>query len=133
MQAGAVYFLFSPQIVQGPISRFGTLAEQLFRANEFSYTRIKFGVQLMFWGAFKKMVIADRAAVLVDNAFGFPEPSAAPMLRQRRCVRHPDYGDFSGGIDIATGAAQIFGVTLDKNLNAPIWQPRFPIIGADGT
>ena len=116
----ALFISFFPQIVQGPISRFGTLAEQLFRANEFSYTRIKFGVQLMLWGAFKKMVIADRAAVLVDNAFGFPETFGGTYVAAAALAYAIQiYGDFSGGIDIATGAAQIFGVTLDKNFERP--------------
>ena len=123
----ALFISFFPQIVQGPISRFGTLAEQLFRANEFSYTRIKFGVQLMLWGAFKKMVIADRAAVLVDNAFGFPETFGGTYVAAAALAYAIQiYGDFSGGIDIATGAAQIFGVTLDKNFERPYLATSIP-------
>ena len=103
------------------------MAEQLFRANEFSYTRIKFGVQLMLWGAFKKMVIADRAAVLVDNAFGFPETFGGTYVAAAALAYAIQiYGDFSGGIDIATGAAQIFGVTLDKNFERPYLATSIP-------
>ena len=98
----ALFISFFPQIVQGPISRFGTLAEQLFRANEFSYTRIKFGVQLMLWGAFKKMVIADRAAVLVDNAFGFPETFGGTYVAAAALAYAIQiYGDFSGGTPLS--------------------------------
>ena len=123
----ALFISFFPQIVQGPISRFGTLAEQLFRPNEFSYTRIKFGVQLMLWGAFKKMVIADRAAILVDNALGFPETFGGTYEAVAALVYAIQiYGDFSGGIDIATGAAQIFGVTLDKNFERPYLATSIP-------
>ena len=123
----ALFISFFPQIVQGPIGRFGTLAEQLFRPNAFSYTRIKFGVQLMLWGAFKKMVIADRAAILVDNAFGFPETFGGTYVAVAALVYAIQiYGDFSGGIDIATGAAQIFGVTLDKNFERPYLATSIP-------
>ena len=123
----ALFISFFPQIVQGPISRFGTLAEQLFRPNEFSYTRIKFGVQLMLWGAFKKMVIADRAAILVDTAFGAPDVYGGTYVAVAALVYAIQiYGDFSGGIDIATGAAKIFGVTLDKNFERPYLATSIP-------
>ena len=123
----ALFISFFPQIVQGPIGRFNTLAEQLFRPNEFSYTRVKFGVQLMLWGAFKKMVIADRVAVMVDNIFGFPETLGGCYVAVAAlgyCIQI--YGDFSGGIDIATGAAQIFGITLDKNFERPYLATSIP-------
>src|SRR5699024_8599131 len=61
----ALFISFFPTIVQGPIGRFQHLSKQLFEGNDFSYERTKFGVQLMLWGAFKKLVIADRASVLV--------------------------------------------------------------------
>ena len=123
----ALFISFFPQIVQGPIGRFNTLAEQLFRPNEFSYTRVKFGVQLMLWGAFKKMVIADRVAVMVDNIFGFPETLGGCYVAVAAlgyCIQI--YGDFSGGIDIAAGAAQIFGIALDKNFERPYLATSIP-------
>jgi len=123
----ALFISFFPQIVQGPIGRFQQLSEQLFRANTFSYERVKFGVQLMLWGAFKKLVIADRAGVLVDNVFGFSDVfggayvAAAALLY---CVQL--YGDFSGGIDIATGAAQVLGIDLEKNFERPYLAKSIP-------
>lgn len=123
----ALFISFFPQIVQGPIGRFQTLAEQLYRPNEFSYTRVKFGIQLMLWGAFKKLVIADRAAVLVDAAFGFPETFGGTYVAVAALAYALQiYGDFSGGIDIAAGAAQIFGVTLDKNFERPYLATSIP-------
>lgn len=123
----ALFISFFPQIVQGPIARFQTLGEQLFRHNTFSYTRVKFGVQLMLWGAFKKLVIADRAGVLVDNIFGFPETFGGAYVAFAAlayCVQL--YGDFSGGIDIATGAAQVLGISLDKNFERPYLATSIP-------
>ena len=123
----ALFISFFPQIVQGPIGRFNTLAEQLFRANAFSYQRVKFGVQLMLWGAFKKMVIADRAAILVDTAFGAPETFGGTYVAVAALLYSIQiYGDFSGGIDIAAGAAQIFGITLDKNFERPYLATSIP-------
>ncbi len=123
----ALFISFFPQIVQGPIGRFQSLSEQLFRPNVFSYERTKFGVQLMLWGAFKKLVIADRAAVLVDTVFGFPETFSGTYIAVAAlvyCIQL--YGDFSGGIDIATGAAQIFGIELEQNFARPYLATSVP-------
>lgn len=123
----ALFVSFFPQIVQGPIGRFQTLSEQLYRPNEFSYTRAKFGVQLMLWGAFKKMVIADRAGVIVDTIFGYTDVFGGcyvPIAALVYCVQL--YGDFSGGIDIATGAAQVLGIDLEKNFERPYLATSIP-------
>ena len=123
----ALFISFFPSIVQGPIGRFQTLSEQLFRGNSFSYEQAKFGVQLMLWGAFKKLVIADRAGVMVDTVFGFPETYGGTYIAVAAlvyCIQL--YGDFSGGIDIATGAAQLFGIRLDKNFERPYLATSIP-------
>ncbi|MCH5351875.1 MAG: MBOAT family protein, partial [Acutalibacter sp.] len=65
-----LFVSFFPQIVQGPIGRYDELAEQLYAGNGFDYQRVKFGAQLAAWGVFKKLVIADRAAILVNTVFG---------------------------------------------------------------
>ncbi|WP_304508233.1 MBOAT family O-acyltransferase [Anaerotignum sp.] len=123
----ALFISFFPQIVQGPIGRFNDLAEQLYRPNSFSFERVKFGVQLMLWGAFKKLVIADRAKVIVDTVFGFPETFGGTYVAVAAviyCIQL--YGDFSGGIDIATGAAQILGIQLEKNFERPYLATSIP-------
>ncbi len=123
----ALFISFFPQIVQGPIGRFNDLAEQLYRPNNFSYERVKFGVQLMLWGAFKKLVIADRAKVVVDTVFGYPETFGGTYVAVAAlvyCIQL--YGDFSGGIDIATGAAQVLGIQLEKNFERPYLATSIP-------
>lgn len=123
----ALFISFFPQIVQGPIGRYNVLAEQLYRPNEFSYERVKFGIQLMLWGAFKKLVIADRAAVVVDTVFGYPETFGGTYVAVAAliyCIQL--YGDFSGGIDIATGAAQILGIQIEKNFERPYLATSIP-------
>lgn len=123
----ALFISFFPQIVQGPIGRYNDLAEQLYRPNAFSFDRVKFGVQLMLWGAFKKLVIADRAKVIVDTVFGFPETFGGTYVAVAAvvyCIQL--YGDFSGGIDIATGAAEILGIQLEKNFERPYLATSIP-------
>ena len=66
----ALFVSFFPQILQGPIGRYDRLASQLYGQKSFSLTRIERGLQLMLWGYFKKIVIADRAAVVVSEVFG---------------------------------------------------------------
>lgn len=122
-----LFISFFPQIVQGPIGRYNVLAEQLFRPNTFSYERVKFGVQLMLWGAFKKLVIADRAGVIVDTIFGYPETFGGTYVAVAAlvyCIQL--YGDFSGGIEIATGAAQVLGIQLEKNFERPYLATSVP-------
>ena len=67
-----LFVSFFPQMVQGPISRFDQLAPQLYSEKKLDWQNIKFGIQLMLWGYFKKMVIADRAAVIVNTVVDHP-------------------------------------------------------------
>ncbi|MDD4844242.1 MAG: MBOAT family protein [Anaerotignum sp.] len=123
----ALFISFFPQIVQGPIGRYNDLAEQLYRPNSFSFEKAKFGVQLMLWGAFKKLIIADRAKVIVDMVFGYPETFGGTYVAVAAfvyCIQL--YGDFSGGIDIATGAAQVLGIQLEKNFLRPYLATSIP-------
>jgi len=122
-----LFLSFFPTIVQGPISRYQALSEQLTRPNGFSYERAKHGIQLMLWGACKKLIIADRAAVLANTVFGDTATYSGTYLAFAvimYCIQI--YGDFSGGIDIATGAAQILGITLDKNFERPYFAKTLP-------
>lgn len=120
-----LFVCFFPQIVQGPIGRWGDLAQQLFEGHDFDYRQAKFGAQLMAWGAFKKLVIADRAAVLVNTVFGsYPDPYHGPVLWVAVLFYTVQiYTDFSGGIDIARGVAQIVGVNMAENFERPYFAP----------
>ena len=64
-----LFVSFFPQILQGPIPRYNQLKEQLFEGHTFDYKTVKFGFQLILWGMFLKMVIADRAAIFVNAVF----------------------------------------------------------------
>ena len=118
----ALFVSFFPQLVQGPISRFSQLGEELCRERDFSADDLKYGIQRMLWGYFKKLVLADRAAVAVGAVFAAPENygglfTALGVLLY--CVQL--YCDFSGGIDVSIGVAQLFGVTLTENFRRPVF------------
>ena len=115
-----LFVSFFPQIVQGPIARYDELAEQLYAGNGFDYQRVKFGAQLAAWGVFKKLVIADRTAILVNAVFGaYPEYTGRTLWIAVLFYTVQIYADFSGGIDIARGVGQMFGVTMAENFERP--------------
>lgn len=116
----ALFTSFFPQIVQGPISRHNQLAHQLYEGHGFDYTRIKYGIMLIIWGYFKKMVIADRAAVIVMTMINNPgDFHGFEVAFGSFSYMIQIYGDFSGGIDISIGIAQIFGITMVQNFRQP--------------
>ena len=117
-----LFVSFFPQMVQGPISRFNDLAPQLFARRSLDYTDLKYGIQLILWGYFKKMVIADRAAVLVNTVLDDPWSYSGSILAVGvlfYCIQL--YGDFSGGIDITRGVARLFGIDLAENFRRPLF------------
>ena len=118
----ALFVSFFPQIVQGPISRYDELARQLYAPNEFEYTRAKYGVQLIAWGYLKKLVIADRAFLLADLILtNFIDYSGAQVVLGLLAATLQVYTDFSGGIDITRGIAQVLGIDMPENFTRPFF------------
>jgi len=118
----ALFLSFFPQIIQGPISRYDELAQQLYAPHKFDYKRVKFGIELMLWGYFKKMVIADHLAILTGRVFGNPEQYQGLYLIFTAMLSWIElYADFSGGIDITKGVAEIFGIILPDNFKRPFF------------
>ncbi|HEX2985687.1 MAG TPA: MBOAT family O-acyltransferase [Caproiciproducens sp.] len=116
----ALFLSFFPQIMEGPIGRYNDLAHQLYEPHEFDYDNARFGLQLMLWGYFKKVVIADRAGILVNAVYSNYHLYSGPQLAAAAVVYAVQiYADFSGYIDIATGAAQFMGIHLARNFNRP--------------
>ena len=113
---------FFPQVVQGPISRFDSLSKELFEPHHFSYDNIKDGIILMMWGYFKKLIIADRAAVVVNAVLGdYTNQSGTIILIAMILYCIQLYTDFSGGIDITRGVSKLFGINLIDNFERPIF------------
>lgn len=116
----ALYVAFFPQLVAGPIERPGNLLPQLSRRHEFDYVRVRDGLMLMLWGMFKKVVVADRLAVVVDHVYGTPERYPGLILTIGTVFfAFQIYCDFSGYSDIAIGAARVMGINLMRNFNRP--------------
>jgi len=118
----ALYVMFYPQLVAGPIERPQNLLHQFKEEHHFDYQRIINGLRLMAWGLFKKMVIADNLASFVNIVYGSPHNfSGAPILISIIFFSIQLYCDFSGYSDIALGSAQVMGFTLMKNFDRPFF------------
>lgn len=116
-----VYICFFPQLVAGPIERATNILPQFQRNRRaFSYKRGVSGMQLILWGLFKKMVIADNAAEAVNIVFSQWESIGTINLWIGAILfSFQIYGDFSGYSDIAIGSSRLFGIDLMKNFNLP--------------
>ena len=115
-----LFVSFFPQLLQGPIGRYDRLGKQLYSGHSFDLKNVEFGLQRIGWGLFKKVIIADRAAVLVLNVFNNYEAYSGFHYIMAVLMYSVDlYMDFSGGIDIVIGAAQMFGITMDENFKQP--------------
>ena len=118
----ALFVMYFPKILQGPISRHKNLAPQLIEGHPFDYTRVCYGLQLALWGYFKKLVIADRLAVFVNEVFGnYMAYSGLIFVVAILLASVQLYTDFSGCMDIASGVSQIFGIELEKNFDHPFF------------
>ncbi|MDO5378719.1 MAG: MBOAT family O-acyltransferase [Clostridia bacterium] len=117
----ALFVSFFPQLIQGPIGRYDQLAPQLVKPHEFDFKDMERGGMLILWGLFKKLVIADRALPAVNAVFD-AEPGAyggAVILLAVLLYSLQQYADFSGGIDLVTGIAQLFGIRLAPSFKRP--------------
>ena len=116
----AVYVAFFPKLLAGPIERAGPFLSQATEAIRFNPPLVTFGLQLMLWGLFKKVVIADRLAVYVDSAFTNVDfQSPVVLVIGVYLYAFQVYCDFSGYSDMAIGAAAILGITLMENFRRP--------------
>ena len=113
----ASFFL---SITQGPFNRYGELMPQLEAPTRWSGERAWQGVMRCFWGYFKKVVVADRAAVVVAAAFGNPAAfDRTQLLFAALLYPFQLYADFSGYTDIVLGVGQMLGLSLPENFRQP--------------
>lgn len=114
------FVAFFPQLVAGPIERASHLLPQFYKKYEFDYQRVKSGLLLALFGLFKKMVIADRLAVLVNQVYNNPtDYSGYELIIATVFFAFQIYCDFSGYSDIAIGISRTFGFDLMKNFKSP--------------
>lgn len=111
---------FFPQLVAGPIERAKNLLPQFYKKRSFSYVNSVDGLKQVVWGAFKKLVIADNCALLVNQVFdNSGDYNGSTLLVACVLFAFQIYGDFSGYSDMAIGIAKLFGINLMKNFSYP--------------
>ncbi|MBE5874885.1 MAG: MBOAT family protein [Lachnospiraceae bacterium] len=118
----ALFTLYFPQVVSGPVTRFPAMKEQFDTLHKPEYQNIAYGMRRMAWGYFKKLVISERFAIVVTTVFGnHAEYSGLQILLACLCYFIRLYTDFSGCMDIVLGASQLFGIQLPENFKAPFY------------
>jgi len=116
----ALFVSFFPQLIQGPISRFSDLAQTLYKEHSFDSRNISFGIERILWGYFKKVVLADRILVAVNTLIKNPDTyQGAYVLIGMLFYAYQLYADFTGGIDITIGIAQVLGIEVKENFHRP--------------
>lgn len=116
----SLYVMFYPQLVAGPIERPQNLLHQFREKYDFDYDRVTSGLRLMAWGLFKKVVIADRLAIVVDTIYNNPQQhNSLSLIIATVFFTFQIFCDFSGYSDMAIGAARIMGFKLMTNFDKP--------------
>ena len=118
----ALFVSFFPQIIQGPISAFDQLGSQLYEEHRPEWHRFKSGGELILWGLFKKLVIADRLFAAINTVAGdYASYQGGMILFAALMYALQLYADFSGGIDVARGVARVIGIDLENNFRQPFF------------
>ena len=118
----ALFIYYFPQVVSGPVTRFSQMREQLLTRTPLEYDNIEYGLRRMLWGYFKKLVISERFAMIVQTVYANPaEYGGADILIATLCYAVQLYTDFSGCMDIVIGTSSLFGVRLPENFRAPFF------------
>lgn len=114
------FISFFPQLVAGPIERATNLLPQFLSQRGFNYEKAVAGMHLILWGLFKKMVVADNCAPVVDSIFsGYAEAGTVNLWIGAFLFTIQIYCDFSGYSDIAVGVARLFSIDLMRNFRLP--------------
>ena len=116
----ALFISFFPQLVAGPIERSGNLMKQLDERHSFDWDQVRQGLLIMLWGFVEKVVIADRAAIIVNQVYQHPERyGSLALILATLAFALQIYCDFSGYSRIAIGAAHVMGFRLMENFRQP--------------
>lgn len=118
----ALFMSFFPQIMEGPICRYSDTAESLWNAEKISYDNLIAGSQRIMFGIMKKLLVADRLNLMIDNVFQYYEDYDGFVIALAAVGYTLQlYMDFSGTMDVALGTAQIFNVKLPENFRRPFF------------
>ena len=116
-----LFLSYFPSVTQGPFNRYAPMKEQFEKSHEFQYDRMLRGIQRFVWGAFKKLVIADRIGLFVDSVYRADVSSVPGSIYICATVLYmlQLYADFSGYIDMALGISESFDIILPENFKRP--------------
>lgn len=118
----ALYGMYFPVIISGPILKYREHGEQFFAPHAFDYRKVAYGLQRMLWGFFKKLVIAERLGIFVDTVYGdYTGYPGAYIWVATICYAFQLYTDFSGCMDIVLGMSESFGIYLPENFQTPFF------------
>lgn len=118
----ALFLSFFPQIVEGPICRYGQTAQQLWNVEQIKCDNLVFGLQRILYGMLKKLVVADRLNAFVEAVFtDYTSCQGGVIALAAVCYTIQLYMDFSGAMDAVCGTAQIFGITMPENFQRPFF------------
>ena len=116
----ALYLSFFPKLTSGPIQRSGDFFEQAHSDRAIGFDSFKTGIQIFVFGLFKKIVLADRLSVFVNQVYATPKAfGSLTVLLAVIAYSFQIYFDFSGYSDMAIGVAKILGFNLPRNFNLP--------------
>jgi D-alanyl-lipoteichoic acid acyltransferase DltB (MBOAT superfamily) len=116
----ALYVMYFPQLVAGPIERPQNLLHQFYEEKRWDWTRLRDGLSLSLWGLFKKVVVADTLAVYTDTIYkASGQHNGSSLWLATYFFAFQIYCDFSGYSDIARGVSQVYGIRLMKNFETP--------------
>ncbi|MGI4020856.1 MAG: MBOAT family O-acyltransferase [Janthinobacterium lividum] len=116
----ALYVMFYPQLVAGPIERPQNILYQFREKHNFDYNLVTSGLKLAAWGLFKKVVIADRLSIVVDTVYNHPTHfNSLSLIIATVFFAFQIFCDFSGYSDMAIGIARVMGFKLMINFNKP--------------
>ena len=122
----ALYVMFYPQLVAGPIERPQNIIHQFYEPKKFEYNRVVEGLKIMLWGYFKKLVVADRLSIYVNTVYNNAHHhSGVTLFVATIFFWFQIYCDFSGYSDIAIGSAKVMGYNLMENFRRPFFAKSF--------
>lgn len=118
----AAFSCFFPQLVTGPINRYGEMSETLYQKHFFDYSHVTLGFQRIAWGFFKKLVISERMSVLVNTIYNnYQTYNGLYIGFATICFAIQLYTDFSGAMDIAMGVSECLGIRMSENFDTPFF------------
>ena len=123
----ALFLTYFPHFVQGPIDRYNKFKSQIQDGVPASWHNLTYGLQLMLWGFFKKLVVADRLGIFVDSIYGnWSSYGGLIFILTTMLYAVQIYTDFSGCIDIVSGLSETMGIHLAENFHHPYFARTIP-------